>query len=59
MGEWGNGPFDNDDADDLLQDVLDTDAAQAEQVLREALQGAAREGYIDAPADQRVARHLE
>ncbi|HET6764055.1 MAG TPA: DUF4259 domain-containing protein [Longimicrobiaceae bacterium] len=47
MGAWGAGAFDNDDALDWLDDLLDGDGAE---LLRDALSAAAEaDGYLEAP----------
>lgn len=48
MGTWGHGPFDNDDANDFLGDLLES--GQPADDLRDALAtGALDEGYLEAP----------
>ena len=37
MGAWGSGPFDNDDAADLLTELADMDAARRAQRVETAL----------------------
>jgi hypothetical protein len=50
MGAWGHGTFENDDALDFLDDVLDGDAGEAEieETLRVAAEGSS-DGFLEAP----------
>jgi hypothetical protein len=45
MGAWGNGPFDNDDAADLLTELAGIDAAGRAQRVQTAL--ILPDGYLD------------
>lgn len=48
MGTWDIGPFDNDAAGDLLVLLEEADPAERSEVIREALETAARAGaYLD------------
>lgn len=50
MGTWGAGPFDNDDALDLVADLDEASDAEVVDGLRDALAEIAASGYLEAPA---------
>lgn len=50
MGAWGAGPFDNDDALDLLGDLAEAGDAEIVDGLRDAIAQTGEPGYLEAPA---------
>ena len=50
MGAWASGPFDNDDAQDVLQDVLEMTADEATAALDTMMAAVLdQNGYLEAP----------
>lgn len=50
MGAWASGPFDNDDAQDALQDVLELTADEATAALNTMMSAVVdQDGYLEAP----------
>src|SRR5882757_24932 len=50
MGAWGNGPFENDDAADVLAGMAEAESGQVEQTLRKALGPVlSTNSYLEAP----------
>src|SRR5690349_19424255 len=49
MGNWGTGPFDNDDVAGLLEELVEVSADEAAAFLRAAMATALAPGFVDAP----------
>lgn len=50
MGTWGAGPFDNDDALDLVADLAEATDAEVVDGVRDALAESETQGYLEASA---------
>jgi hypothetical protein len=50
VGAWGAGPFDNDDALDLVADLDEASDAEVVDGLRDAIAQTGEPGYLEAPA---------